>query len=38
MERYADDAFVLSTVDYGESDRMVTLLTREHGKLTAFAA
>ncbi|MCP3104318.1 DNA repair protein RecO [Myxococcus sp. K15C18031901] len=38
MERYDDDALVLSTVDYGESDRLVTLLTREHGKLTAFAA
>ncbi|AEI66526.1 DNA repair protein RecO [Corallococcus macrosporus] len=38
MERYDDDALVLSSVDYGESDRLVTLLTREHGKLTAFAA
>ncbi len=38
MERYTDDALVLSTVDYGESDRLVTMLTREHGKLTAFAA
>ncbi|MCP3144930.1 DNA repair protein RecO [Pyxidicoccus xibeiensis] len=38
MERYDDDALVLSTMDYGESDRLVTLLTREHGKLTAFAA
>jgi len=38
MERYVDEALVLSTLDYGESDRLVTLLTREHGKLTAFAA
>ncbi len=38
MERYDDEALVLSTLDYGESDRLVTLLTREHGKLTAFAA
>ena len=38
MERYADDALVLGTLDYGEADRVVTLLTREHGKLTAFAA
>jgi DNA repair protein RecO (recombination protein O) len=38
MERYGDEALVLSTVDYGEADRLVTLLTREHGKLTAFAA
>jgi DNA repair protein RecO (recombination protein O) len=38
MERFDDDALVLSTMDYGETDRLVTLLTREHGKLTAFAA
>ncbi|NVJ26323.1 DNA repair protein RecO [Myxococcus sp. AM011] len=38
MERYDDDALVLSTMDYGEADRLVTLLTREHGKLTAFAS
>ncbi len=38
MERFTDEALVLSTVDYGEADRLVTLLTREHGKLTAFAA
>ena len=38
MERFTDEALVLSTVDYGEADRLVTLLTREDGKLTAFAA
>ncbi|MGA9524741.1 MAG: DNA repair protein RecO [Myxococcaceae bacterium] len=38
MERFVDRAVVLSTVDYGEADRLVTLLTREHGKLSAFAA
>lgn len=38
MERFVDEALVLSTLDYGEADRLVTLLTREHGKLTAFAA
>jgi DNA repair protein RecO (recombination protein O) len=38
MERFTDQALVLSTVDYGEADRMVTLLTLGHGKLTAFAA
>jgi len=38
MERFSDEALVLSTVDYGDADRLVTLLTREHGKLTAFAA
>jgi DNA repair protein RecO (recombination protein O) len=30
-------AVVLRAVDYGESDRVVTLLTRERGKLAAFA-
>ncbi|HYQ81107.1 MAG TPA: DNA repair protein RecO [Anaeromyxobacteraceae bacterium] len=30
-------AIVLRTVDYGESDRVVTLLTAERGKLSAFA-
>ncbi len=28
---------VLRTVDYGEADRVVTLLTRERGKISAFA-
>ncbi|HSD18614.1 MAG TPA: DNA repair protein RecO [Anaeromyxobacter sp.] len=30
-------ALVLRAVDYGESDRVVTLLTRERGKVSAFA-
>jgi DNA repair protein RecO (recombination protein O) len=30
-------AIVLGTVDYGETDRVVTLLTEERGKLSAFA-
>ena len=30
-------AVVLRAVDYGESDRVVTLLTRERGKVSAFA-
>jgi DNA repair protein RecO (recombination protein O) len=30
-------AIVLRAVDYGESDRVVTLLTRERGKVSAFA-
>ena len=38
MERFTDEALVLSCVDYGEADRLVTLLTRAHGRLTAFAA
>ncbi|HVI73863.1 MAG TPA: DNA repair protein RecO, partial [Anaeromyxobacteraceae bacterium] len=28
---------VLRTVDYGESDRVVSLLTAERGKVSAFA-
>jgi DNA repair protein RecO (recombination protein O) len=30
-------ALVLRTVDYGDSDRVVTLLSRERGKVSAFA-
>lgn len=30
-------AFVLSTLDYGDSDRIVTLFSLEHGRLKAFA-
>lgn len=30
-------AIVLSTLDYGESDRIVSLFTLEHGRLKAFA-
>ena len=38
MERVVEDAIVLITVDYGEADRVVTLLTRGRGRLSAFAA
>jgi DNA repair protein RecO (recombination protein O) len=38
VERFVDEALVLSTVDYGEADRIVTLFTRDHGRLSAFAA
>jgi DNA repair protein RecO (recombination protein O) len=38
MDRFSEAAVVLSTLDYGEADRMVTLLTAGRGKLTAFAA
>lgn len=38
MERFVEPAVVLSTLDYGDADRVVTLLGRERGKVTAFAA
>lgn len=38
MIRVVDEALVLSTVDYGEADRIVTLFTRERGRVSAFAA
>jgi DNA repair protein RecO (recombination protein O) len=38
MERFVERALVLSTVDYGDADRLVTLFTQGRGKLTAFAA
>lgn len=37
MDRQRDQALLLSAVDHGESDRVVTFLTREHGRLSAFA-
>jgi DNA repair protein RecO (recombination protein O) len=36
-EQLSAAAIVLRAVEYGESDRVVTLLTRERGKLAAFA-
>lgn len=36
--RIVDEALVLSTVDYGEADRIVTLFTRDRGRVSAFAA
>ncbi len=38
MERFEEQAVVLSTLDYADADRLVILLTRGHGKLTAFAS
>ena len=38
MERFQEEAVVLSTLDYAEADRLVTLFTKNRGKLTAFAA
>ena len=37
MERFVERAVVLSTLDYGEADRLVVLFTHGHGKLTGFA-
>src|SRR5687768_15720753 len=38
MERSADEALVLSVLDYGDADRIVTLFGERQGKLSAFAA
>src|SRR4051794_19909653 len=38
MERFVEESIVLSTVDYGEADRIVTLFTLGRGRLSAFAA
>ncbi len=37
MERIQCEALVLSSVDYGEADRVVTFLTAENGKVPAIA-
>lgn len=37
MERFSCTAILLSRIDFGESDRILTLLTDERGKLSAFA-
>ncbi|WP_300768561.1 DNA repair protein RecO [uncultured Bifidobacterium sp.] len=37
MPLYRDEAVVLRTVKLGEADRIVTLLTRDHGKVRAVA-
>jgi DNA repair protein RecO (recombination protein O) len=37
MTTYRDQALVLRKLDYGEADRIYTLLTREHGKVGAIA-
>lgn len=37
MPTYREEAIVLRKLDYGESDRIYTLLTREHGKVGAIA-
>lgn len=35
MPLYQDEGVVLRTVKLGEADRIVTLLTRDHGKIRA---
>ncbi len=37
MKQIHDSAIVLSRIDYGERDRILTLLCREHGKRSALA-
>ncbi len=37
MERFRCRGVVLSAVDYGESDRIITFLTDERGRISAFA-
>ncbi len=37
MKRAVDQAIVLRRVDYGEADRIVSLLSRSRGKITLFA-
>ena len=35
MALYRDEAVVLRTAKLGEADRIITLLTRDHGKVRA---
>ena len=37
MPLYRDEGVVLRTAKLGEADRIITLLTREHGKIRAVA-
>lgn len=37
MKTYRDEGLVLGTVKLGEADRVITLLTRQHGKIRAVA-
>lgn len=37
MKTYRDDAIVLRTHDIGEADRIITMLSRHHGKVRAVA-
>lgn len=37
MNTYKDTAIVLNRIEYAERDRILTLLTKEHGKITVIA-
>src|ERR1700689_3697554 len=37
MPTYSDEGIVLRRIDYGESDRILTVLTLEHGKIGVIA-
>ncbi len=37
MSTYTDEGIVLRRVDYGEADRILTVLTRDHGKIGVMA-
>jgi DNA repair protein RecO (recombination protein O) len=37
MPAYTDEGIVLRRIDYGETDRILTVLTREHGKIGVIA-
>jgi len=37
MPTYTDEGIVLRRIDYGETDRILTVLTREHGKIGVIA-
>jgi DNA repair protein RecO (recombination protein O) len=38
VERFTEEAIVLSSIDYGEADKIVSLFTKGRGRLSAFAA
>jgi DNA repair protein RecO (recombination protein O) len=37
LSTYTDEGIVLRRIDYGEADRILTVLTREHGKIGVIA-
>jgi DNA repair protein RecO (recombination protein O) len=38
VERFVEEALVLSSLDYGEADKVVALFTKQRGRLSAFAS